>query len=386
MFRVAFAYFAMFGCASLLDSGPSPRALLAHLRDPVVRFVGNTLLRIHEPPRSSGIQWAVVQQVAAFGVAIAIAALWSLASRRREYDRLHGWSRIVLRYYVAVAMMVYGSFKIIDTQFPPISLDTLAAPVGAMSPMALLWTYMGYSSTYAAFTGFGESLGAFLLFFRRTTTAGSLLLCAVLSNVALINYVYDVPVKQLSTNLLLAVIVLASGDLKRLMSVFVFNTPTPAADISFAFPNWFGQFRRFAKPVLIVGAACGPLVASFLVHRSIVKRPPLYGIYDVERFTRNRADAPPLASDSTRWRRIVFSRPGTMSVRMMTDSTRMFASHVDTARRRIVIHRSSRDESAFAYERIDADRLRLQGRFGGDSLDVIVRRLDERAIFRLQNR
>src|SRR3954471_1374115 len=94
-FRVVFAYVVLFACESLLDSGPGPRALLAALRDPLVRWIGQTIFRLHAAPTRTGAQWALVQQFAELLVAIAIAAIWSMAARRTEYRRLNGWLRIV---------------------------------------------------------------------------------------------------------------------------------------------------------------------------------------------------------------------------------------------------------------------------------------------------
>ena len=234
--------------------------------------------------RKAPVAWALAQQLAAILVAIAMAMLWSLASRRTEYDRLAGWSRIVLRYYVGVVMMVYGAFKVIPSQFPPLALDQLAQPLGSLTPMGLLWSYMGYSSVYTVFAGLGESVGGFLLFFRRTTTAGALILVAVLSNVALINYAYDVPVKQLSTNLLLASMLLAAADARRLIAVFALNAATMPADQTFAFRPKTLRVRRWLKPAVIGLATIGPFAGSFFVHANLVRRPPLYGVYRVEHF------------------------------------------------------------------------------------------------------
>jgi hypothetical protein len=343
------------------------------------------MLRLSGSPNDGGASWAVAQQMVAVLVAIAIATVWSLITRRKEYRRLHGWFRIALRYYVAIIMLIYGGFKVIETQFPPLMLDQLAQPLGNLSPMGLLWSFMGYSTTYATFTGFGESIGAFLLFFRRTTTAGALVLVAVLSNVALLNYAFDVPVKQLSSNLLLAAIVLALPDVRRLADVLVLNRASTPADLAFVLPRWLARVRRFVKPLIIVGATCIPLVASFFVHRRLYERPPLFGIYDVDRFVRNGAAIPPALTETDRWRSVAFGRPGAVSIRLMSDSVRSMTAAVDTLQHRITLLSGTdpRQRSVLAYEPLGTGGLRVRGVQGADSIDVTLRRLDPSKVFRL---
>src|SRR4051812_6118716 len=247
-FRFVFVYFAKFWAESLLDVGNGPRALLKVLVEPPVRWVAPKLFHLNGPPPFGGPHWALAQQIVALGVAAIVATVWSLAARRLEYRRLRGWLFIGMRYYVAVTMLVYGGFKIVDSQFPPLALEQVARPLGSLAPMGLLWAFMGYSSIYASFTGLGEAAGAFLLFFRQTTTAGALILIAVLSNVALLNYTFDVPVKYLSSVLLFGAIVLAAADAKRLIAVLVLNQVTTPADVTFDFGKaWVDKARRFLK-------------------------------------------------------------------------------------------------------------------------------------------
>jgi hypothetical protein len=385
-FRAVVAYFGLFLVGLLLDSGPGPRAVLAALSVTPFRWFGRTILRLTGSPNDGGAAWAVAQQIVALLVAVAIGGIWSLVSRRAEYRRAHGWFRIALRYYVAIIMLVYGGFKVIQSQFPPLTLEQVSQPLGTMAPMGLLWAFMGYSTTYASFTGFGESIGAFLLFFRRTTTAGALILVAVLSNVALLNYTFDVPVKQLSSNLLLAAIVLAAPDLQRLFDVFVLNRPTAPADLAFELPRrWMRRVRRVLKPLIIAVATCAPLVFSFFIHRRLLERPALYGIYDVDRFERNGTAIPRAVTETTRWHRVVVSRPGSISIRLMNDSVSSLNAVIDTVQHRVTL--SSRDgsriRSTLTYERLAGGALRMRGLQGADSIGVSLRRLDERKLFRL---
>jgi hypothetical protein len=62
---------------------------------------------------------------------------------------------------------------------------------------------MGYSTAFTFFGGCAELLPAVFLLFRRTALLGSLLAFAVMLNIVMLNFCYDVPVKLYSLNLLL---------------------------------------------------------------------------------------------------------------------------------------------------------------------------------------
>ena len=383
-FRFVFVYFAIFFCGSLLDSGYAPRKLLAALSDPPVRWLASGVLHLPESA-IGGPRWALAQQVVAFAIAAIVATGWSAVSRRTEYRRLRGWFFIGLRYYVGVVMSVYGGFKVIESQFPPISFAQLSQPLGSMAPMGLLWAFMGYSTLYATFAGIGESVGAFLLFFRKTTTIGALILLTVLSNVALLNYAFDVPVKQLSSNLLLASIVLAASDIKRIADVFFFNRSSRPADLSFDFRRpWIYKTRRVLKPLIVFLAAVGPLTASAIIHHNITKRPPLFGLYDVDVFARDGAVAGP--TDGSRWRRVAIDRGGVVAVRRADDTASYFTATFDTTKHLIVLR--PRDASArvtYSYES-SADGLRLRSTADGETITANLRRVDPEKIFPLLRR
>ena len=384
-FRFVFAYFVKFWAESLLDVGDGPRALLTVLSEPPVRWLANNAFHPDSPAVVGSVRWALAQQFLGVTIAAIVATVWSLAASRLEYRRMRGWFFTVLRYWVACVMMVYGGFKIVESQFPPLSLEQLARPFGSMSPMGLLWAFMGYSSFYASFTGLGEAAGAFLLFFRRTTTAGALILIAVLSNVALLNYVFDIPVKYLSSVLLFATIVLAASDAKRLVAMLLLNQPTAQRDISFDFGKaWIYKVRRFLKPIIVVAATCGPVTASIFVRQSMVRTPSMFGVYDIDRFVRNGVDTPPLATDQARWRQFTFGRGGTVSIRFMNDSVRLFKAKVDSTARRISLQSNDGADLAqnYGFEKF-ADGLVLHGRYGADSVDVTLRKLDLERTFRL---
>src|SRR5580704_1236304 len=135
-----------------------------------------------------------------FGITLTLAGtiIWTLLDRKRKkYQALYYWIRVLVRYYLFYTMINYGLFKVIKVQFPFPNLGRLVQPYGNSSPMGLEWTQMGYSTLYNYFAGFAELLGGLLLLSRKTTAIGALVCLAVMTNVFMINMSFDVPVKLL---------------------------------------------------------------------------------------------------------------------------------------------------------------------------------------------
>jgi hypothetical protein len=121
------------------------------------------------------------------------------------------------------------------------------------------------------------------------------------------------------------------------------------------------------------------------LYRDASPRSPLYGIYDVDTFVRNERVVPPLATDGTRWRRMIFDGPAWVSIRLMDDSTVRYRVAIDTAQTSLRLV-SAPDGAAMAlrYARPYKDRLVLEGLNGNDSIRVTLRRLDESQLLLLR--
>jgi hypothetical protein len=138
-------------------------------------------------------------------IALVITIIWTLFDRKRpSYPTLYRWLNLYVRFSLGTAMIGYGAFKVISSQFPAPTLDRLMQSYGESSPMGLLWTFMGASEAYTMFVGFAEMISGILLFPRKTTTLGALMSIGVLSNVVALNFSYDVPVKLYSSHLVAA--------------------------------------------------------------------------------------------------------------------------------------------------------------------------------------
>jgi uncharacterized membrane protein YphA (DoxX/SURF4 family) len=246
-------------------------------------------------------------------LALAAALVWSCFDRRRLRDPLIAEAvRIGIRYTLAATLFGYGISKLVPPiQFPPPSTSRLLEPIGRLSPMGMLWVFMGASRAYVIFSGVMEVIGGALLLLRRTTPLGALVSGGVILNIVLLNFCYDVPVKLFSMNLLLAAGYLAWPDLKRVANVLVLNQAAEPARLA---PPWKSPGSRigaFSLKTVVIGTLLlgdyrrikdsGPEYTS---PSATVMR--LTGIWEVEKFTSDGTTVPPLLTDDTRWNRVLF--------------------------------------------------------------------------------
>jgi multidrug transporter EmrE-like cation transporter len=326
-----------------------------------------------------------------FVVLAALAAIvWTLLDRKRtDYRTLDEWLRIYVRYALAFTMLAYGMDKLFALQFSW-SLpgpERLAEPFGNYSPFALMWTFMGYSKAYTIFCGAGEVIGGVLLFFRRTTTLGALIICAVMANVVMLNFCYGVPVKIFSSLLLLMAIFLVVPEGKRLLSLFVLNRPAPPANLEGPLPRgWMAKPRLALHAAIVIFAVywfAGPGLKFARVRASRPKS-EFYGLYQVESFTQNGS---PVAQSDASWRRVIFEGKGSMVVLAVDDSMHYYGTEVDAAKSAVTIegeYNADSDEdqegkvpkNAFTYARPDAEHLELRGSLKNQPVVIEMRKVD----------
>jgi uncharacterized membrane protein YphA (DoxX/SURF4 family) len=198
-------------------------------------------------------------------VALAVCGVWSAISeiraRRTEYRTLYAWLRLGLRFLLASALLTYGFSKVFDLQFSPPMSYRLNETYGNSSPMGLLWTFMGASVAYTVFAGLAEVLPGILLFFRRTSRAGAMLSSAVMLNVVLLNFCYDVPVKLYSTELLLLSLFLLLPDVAPMWRFFVLRREAALTGV------WVRRSER--KPLRVAAHCLQALVIAYLLYSNV---------------------------------------------------------------------------------------------------------------------
>jgi len=230
-FRFAFIYFGIYFFPPPVPLFDLLNVLWSRGAMRIAVFAGVHLLGIHRAidtvdngSADSTAYW--LQCFCGLLVAVVGTLVWSLLDRRRPgYDRLGALAHTYLRFVLAFTMFTYAVVKLLPIQFPPLTPIRLYQRIGDQSPMGLLWTFMGYSRPYNWFAGGAELAGTLLLLWRRTATLGALITFAVMTHVALLNFCYDVPVKNLSLHLWLAAGLLLVPDLRRLARAILVARP-----------------------------------------------------------------------------------------------------------------------------------------------------------------
>jgi hypothetical protein len=162
------------------------------------------------------------------------------------------WITIYTRYYVATILIYYGVAKF-QNQFAVPDFYTLENTLGDMSPMGLLWVFMGYSYGYTIFTGLVEILAGYLLLFRRTSIFGSLLGITAMVQVWILNMTFDIPVKIASFHYALFCLFIAWPHLRSIYLFFFTNATVAIQNPALQFKNLtWAKAKRWGKGIFIV--------------------------------------------------------------------------------------------------------------------------------------
>lgn len=324
-------------------------------------------------------------------VAVVGGAIWSIIDRNRSnYAKLYYWLSVAVRFYVGLMLINYGLVKVIKLQFSYPSFYRLLQDYGESSPMGLAWTFLGFSKGYNLFMGIAEVLAGLLLF-RRTLTLGAIITLMTTANVMAVNYFYDIPVKLLSTHLVLFTLFLLSRDVKKLAKFFLTSSAVslePLRQPVFK-KEWIKKVMIGFK-VLLLGYVFiyGPI--SVLQRQKIygekAPKPALYGLYKVTEFIRNGEVAPPNIDDKKRWEYIVMQWKGSVQINFLNKKRVGFQSIIDTVEQKIELtsFRDSTENYVWNYERRDSI-LNIKTVFKGDTLQIKTKHLTKKD-FLLTNR
>lgn len=312
---------------------------LSTILDNVISWVGKDLFNIqyiiispydgeHNDRTYSYLLYFIITAVATLGT-----IFWSLLDgKRQNYQVLYYWLTTVIRYYLAFTMFLFALYKFFKLQFPDLGYYTLTEPVGDMSPMHLAWAFFGYSYEYNVFMGLAEG-AALLLFFRRTTALGTILIMIALTNIIAVNYSYDVHAKMYPTALLIMALFLFLKDAKSIIRFFFTGQAISLSVIQE--PVYKKRLVRVSKMVLKIFIIGSFLIASVMENisyknsseESLSAKSEYSGLYDIESFVLNE-DTLSL-ENPLRWRQLIIGDRVLEAVRFKGDSIAFINAKVD---------------------------------------------------------
>lgn len=179
-----------------------------------------------------------IRDTAYLALAIIGAAVWTIIDKKRaSYNKLLYWFSRCLIIALSCIAFTYGIVKVFPVQMATPSFLSLQKPFGNLTPFELLWATYGIGKPYQVFTGIFEMLGALLILFPRTRVPGLLLIVAVMMNVILINYTYQIGVLILSFIILLIALFLLAPYANSLYIFFFEKQETALGQIKYHPPK-----------------------------------------------------------------------------------------------------------------------------------------------------
>ncbi|WP_249643612.1 DoxX family protein [Nocardia sputi] len=401
-FRFVFAYFGLFCVVfaqilfvftGIVSKWLPDTAIMWQMRatGPLVGWVGEHVFGVEAVLREdsgSGDQagiWVLI--FCELVAAVVITLVWSILDRRRrDYTTLRNWFVLFVRLCLGGQMLFYGMAKAVPSQMPAPSLTALVQPYGTMSPASVLWNQVGAAPAYEILLGTAEVLGGLLLFVPRTATVGALLSLVSMAQVFVLNMTYDVPVKILSFHLLLLSVLVLAPQAGRLADVLVLSRPAePATQPALFASRRANRIAAVMQVAVGLWVLLGTVFITWEAWREAgdgAPKPALYGIWTVGEFTRDGHPAPPLLTDDSRWRRVIFDRPGT-TVQKMDDSFVPVVAEIDEAAHTLVLSAPPQSPDsppsrlgAFTFARPTTDTLELTGELNGTPVTLSLDRMD----------
>ncbi|MDR6781860.1 putative membrane protein YphA (DoxX/SURF4 family) [Pedobacter africanus] len=307
--------------------------------------------------------------------------IWSaLDYKRKSYDQLFYWLITVLRFYVGLMLVSYGLAKLNDGQFPALGSYRLFSTYGDSSPMGLAWSFLSYSKGYKWFMCLAELMG-FLLFFRRTATIGAFLCLMTTANIVAINYCFDVPVKILSTGLMLMCLTILSPNIIQMFRFF-FKGETVGLNFLKA-PVFKTRWMRISKLVvkyaIILLYAVLPLFIALKLEwfgAKSTQHHAMNGIFDIEDVTwadQKQADSADL---QPKWTQLTFEERNYGLANAANGRKAWYKYKLDTLTKSVQISFTDDPNVSHTlnYTLADHDRIVLKGDFFGKPATLILKK------------
>ena len=270
------------------------------------------------PGADSFINWIIIIALAIIG-----SIIWGRSSyKEQDYNKLYYWLRAIVRYRLAIGIIGYGFIKFFPLQAPFPSISNLNTAYGDFNDWKIFSMSLGIVPSYEAFLGGVEILAGLLLFFRRTATIGALLIVVFTGNVFISNLAYEGGEYVYSIYLITFALFVLWYDAIRLYTLIALEQITEPNTYKPTFAGNQKTIRLVLKAVVIFFFV---FLYGFKTYSGYHHDPYQFpkskglanasGIYNVSEFRINGKERPYSATDSIRWRDVVFEKWATLSIR-----------------------------------------------------------------------
>ncbi len=258
-------------------------------------------------------------------IAVAGALIWTVLDRKRkEYHILYYWLRVIVRYRAGIGIIGFGFTKLFPTQMPYPSLGLLNTDFGDFTTQKIYWMSVGIVPWYQVFGGIVEVVAGGMLFFRKTTTYGALLLAAALFDITFVNYAYDGGVHVYAFYFVLLGGFLFADDAPKLYNLLVKERTTVPVRYYPDLSKGFGKYARIGLKALTFIIFFGVLTYTEVINFKYdpYKQPSTAGVktlrgnYHVTEFRINNKVIPYSPLDSVRWQQATFENWTTLTFKV----------------------------------------------------------------------
>jgi len=328
LFRIAFVFFVLMSLpfnAGWYHNLFTIDWLHLHYRDlyDIARFSpGLGFLRI---PRNSWLSllgygnWVVL-----LVIAVLAGFVWSLAdSRRRQYNLLYYWLRVIVRYRAGIGIIGFGFTKLFPVQMPYPSLGLLNTHFGDFTAQKIFWLSIGIVPWYQVFAGIIEVAAGTFLLFKRTTTLGAVMLLGALGDITYVNFAYDGGVHEYASYFVLLALFLLVKDAPYIYRLLIQKKVVRPFYIYPQLNGWQKATRYILKGIslfLFLGVLFYVQYINF--RYDPYKQPAVKGVselrgnYEVQVFRINGREIPYNPLDTQRWQDVSFENWSSLSFRV----------------------------------------------------------------------
>jgi len=236
---------------------------------------------------------------------------------------------------------------------------------------------MGTSYSYTVFSGIIELIPALLLLFKRTRQLAAIIAMFVMTNVAMINFGFDISVKVYSCFLLLLSVIIALPGIKRIISLFIKNKSVNATEWKPKYNFRYGKLIYFlVKFFVIVIILIETLIIYFQANNfndDTAKRPYLHGGYAITNYTINNDSI----ANKNRFKNIFIHRKGYFIFQNKYDEMKDYQLNYDIQNKKLILTDYDSSQIIFNYTYSEQDSiLNLNGIVKNDTIYIEAKKID----------